>query len=214
MKKFLFLLVICLVSVTAFAQLTQEQSDKVGRAAQQAAKGQQLLMLAKTGQVAAFRKELLHSPYYALRTRDAHGNNILHLASSKEMFALIWNLLDETTRESLLSQKNSSGETPLMAHIMYGHEDIFLSYFPRTNVYSGLKKMSSAIQHQHIDNIVQIKKADLIKQCSCANQTMWQRANGLYHRALSNGYTAQEREKMKQVRDVIGEVAPFLKVRS
>ena len=139
---------------------------------------------------------------------------MLHVASSKEMFSFIWEILDEETREALVMQKNKAGETPFMAHIMYGHEDIFLDYFPRTHLYQQLQRVSSLTStsgHTGIDPyIAKIRKDEVLTPCTMGDQNMWQRAQALYQDTKTDAYAAPYRNKMKQVRDMIGQVAPFM----
>ncbi|MBR3631823.1 MAG: hypothetical protein IKN49_01995 [Elusimicrobiaceae bacterium] len=214
MKKFLAIFVLLFLVSASFAHMSEEQSARVNAAARMASKGQTFLALARQGKVAEFRKELVNAPYYSLQEVDTHGNNILHLASSKEMFSFLWNLLDEHTRETLLSQRNKAGETPMTAHVMYNHEDIFLQYFPQTDLYQQLKRTTMALQGAGLNrHVAEIKKEELIKQCSMGNQTMWQLAHALYQDTYTQHYLAKHRESMRAVQNMIADAAPFLVVR-
>lgn len=214
MKKILAIIVLLFMAFGAFAQMTHEQSARINAAARVAGKGQELLALARQGKMAEFRQALVNAPHGSLQAIDAHGNNILHLTSSKELFAFVWNLLDESNREALLSQRNKAGETPLMTHVMYGHEDIFLQYFPQTALYRKLKRTTAGLQDTGLNrHVAEIKKAELIKQCSMGQKTMWQRAQDFYQDTYTTPSFAPYRGSMRAVRQMIAEVAPFLVTR-
>ncbi len=214
MKKLLAIFVLLFAVSGAFAQMSPEQSARINAAARLASRGHLLLTLVKRGDVDQFKKELAYAPHRALLQVDAHGNNILHLASSKDMFEEVWKLFSKAELEDLLAQRNKTGETPMMVHIMYGHESIFLQYFPRTSLYEKLRKTTFDLQSNGLNrDVAEIKKEDLIERCSIGRQTMWQRARALYQDTYTQDSRAQHRESMRAVQNMIGDVAPFLVTR-
>ncbi|MBO7238319.1 MAG: hypothetical protein J6U96_03390 [Elusimicrobiaceae bacterium] len=211
MKKLLSILFVLMLTGVAFAQ--NNPSTRVVSAVEKEIVRQQsdILFLARNGEVKFLHEALSQADETTLRARDKYGNNILHLARNKQVFGLIWNMLDEQTREDLLAQRNKSGETPFMAHIMYGHEDIFLSYFPRSHLYKQLQSTTESLNNSGTDyHVGEIKQAGLTKLCSMGGQTMWQRAHSLYQGAMLDSHYAQYRAPMKQVEEMLAEVAPFL----
>lgn len=214
MKRFLVIFVLLFAVSASFAQMSPEQSARINAAARIASRGHLLLTLVKRGDVDQFKKELAYAPHRALLQIDAHGNNILHLASSEDMFKEVWKLFDEAEREDLLAQRNKAGETPMMVHIMYGHEAIFLQYFPQTSLYAKLRKTTFDLQSNGLNrDVAEIKKEDLIERCSIGRQTMWQRARALYHEAYTQDSHAKHRDSMRAVQNMIADAAPFLVVR-
>lgn len=211
MKKILLLILLIGLTGSAWANMTREQSRRVDRAMASATKGQEIFVLAKEGRLAELRKEILHVDRDALLVQDGYQNNILHIAKNAETFGFLWNVLGDEMRETLLAQKNKSGETPLMSHIMYGHENIFRQYFPRTRLYRKLRDAANGLQNKGLNGgIASIKRAGLLEQCTVGNQNMWQRADGLYRASYGSEYASSYREQMKAVRDMIGEAAPFM----
>ncbi|MBQ7908623.1 MAG: hypothetical protein IJ311_03910 [Elusimicrobiaceae bacterium] len=161
--------------------------------------------------------------------KDRHGNNLFHLCSDVKTFSMLHMYL-ASVREEMLSEKNKAGETPWMSYIVYGKEDIFLTYFPKSTLYTRLQQISFELENAvglNYQNALTQKDA-ILKECSSAGgQTLWQRAD-LMCKGLSCGakghasYTysantapgmnkpSSTKNKMEQVRDLIEEVAPFL----
>lgn len=162
--------------------------------------------------------------------KDNHGNNLFHLCSDVKTFEVLYKSLGSKS-ESLLAAKNKAGETPWMTYIMYGKEDIFLTYFPKSSLYARLQQISFDLKHStglSYNNAITNRDA-VIKETSCrGGQTLWQRADLMCRslRAGAKGYAQYERtpanapgmnaaepikNKMEQIRDMIEEVAPYLK---
>lgn len=138
---------------------------------------------------------------------DAYGNNVFHAAANEEVFEAVWAYAGPQERERLLRQRNLSGETPLMTFISYGRAGLFKRYFPRTDLYKRLKETAAGLENAGLDGKVsQIKRDELVKECSFAGQTMWQRADFFYRQATKD----TDRAEMQKLRDEIGAIAPFL----
>ncbi len=216
MKKLLLLTGILLFSTASFAYPNEQETvNHVYRAAEHQATVQQmglkLLKAAQNGQMRKFRTLLAQADKASLLVTDDYGRNILHVARNKQIFGFVWSMLRPAERKVLLLQRNNTGETPLMAHIVYGHEDIFLTYFPQTELYQRLQKTTAGLSGTGLARqTAEIEKAELIKECSIGGMTMWQRANALTVGAYGDSYAAASRDSMKRVRDMIGAVAPFL----
>ena len=216
MKKTFLLVGVLFLSAAAFAY-TYEQTaaNHVYQEAEQQVNiqemGRELLAAAQKGKMKQFRELLSQANKRALLVTDDYGRNILHVARNKHIFDLAWAVLDPVSRESLLAQRNKAGETPLMAHIVFGHEQIFLSYFPQTQLYQRLQKTTAGLNSVGLARqSAEIERAELIRECSVGGVNMWQRAAALATGAHGDSSAASSRALMPQVRDMIGAVAPFL----
>lgn len=163
------------------------------------------------GNVAQLRKALTHLTKEDLRAQDIYGNNVLHLAKKKEMFAFLWDLFSVEEREQLLKQRNKAGEIPMMTHIMYGQEDIFLEYFPKTRLYEQFKSVTADLQKEGLAReIAQTKQAELLRQSSVGSHTLWSRAHAFYQGTKADTHYASSRTKLQKIMTLLEKVAPFL----
>ncbi len=234
MKKIVFIMLgVFLLSLNAQAEDTHFLLS-VNKSNQQAAYAHsvfvQLQEAVKKSDTETLKKLLKSSDSRIWRKKDEHGNNLFHLCSDVKTFDVLHMYL-ASVREDLLAGKNKAGETPWMNYIMYGKEDIFLTFFPQSTLCSRLKGISFDLANAtglHYKNALTQRDA-IVKECSTAGgQTLWQRADlmckGLTYGAKGQGsytYSAKNapglnnsaavKNKMTQVRDLIEEVAPFLK---
>lgn len=232
MKKILTILLgVFLMSVCAQAQ--EERFLFVDQSAAQAAHEHslfvQLQQAVKNKDTDSLKKLLKNTNSRVWTQKDKHGNNLFHLCGDVQTFAVLHMYL-ASVREEMLSAKNKTGEIPWMSYIMYGKEDIFLTYFPQSTLYARLKQITSELEKSNGLNYrnALTKRDALIKESSSAGeQTLWKRADlmckGLkagakgYHRyaypadnALGMNNAAPVQNKMEQVRKLIEDVAPFL----
>lgn len=213
MKKLFLLICVVAIGADAFAYRTQEQvlHKRVENAVVKKTV-QDLLSAAKQADMRSLRIRWAQlGKEEALAQTDRYGNNILHIAKNTEVFNFVWQRLTEEEREIVLSQRNNAGETPLIAQIIYGHEPIFLQYFPQTRLYKQLQETSNSLANEGLNReVAKIKGEELIKTCSVGGITMWQRAHGLAQGAQADGRYGVYREAMQQVEKMIADVAPFL----
>lgn len=171
--------------------------------------GAQLLSAVKNSDLPQTKQllaEIQQNPY-ACTTSDAYGNNVFHVAENEQIFALLWNQLPAVCTKQLLSQTNHIGETPFISYISYGKENRFLRYFPQTDLYKQLRRVSADLSAGGLyADVSKIKRDALIKQCSAAGQTMWQRANRFYNMASD----VPSKQKMQRIKDMVSFAAPFL----
>lgn len=217
MKKILFLLLGLSVAAGAFASPAEDRLGEYLQTQRQFIYRQELFNTVRGGHVKALRRILAETDLQVIAAaQDASGNNVLHAAPTKEVFALLWEEMgrqDESLRHSLLAQRNKAGETPLMSHIMYGHEEIFLTYFPQTDLYRRLLKTRDDLRRGGMiaERVAGPMRDELIKECSAGGQTMWQRAYALYQGTSADSYGRMFHHSMRQVLLMIEDTAPFLK---
>lgn len=229
---FILLFVVFFLTPGAFAEDVRFRSpvEKTNKqAAYEHAVFDQLQQAVKKKDVALLKNLLKSSNARIWTKKDTHGNNLFHLCGDVKTFSVLYMYL-ATVREEMLKEKNKVGEIPWMSYIMYGKEDIFLTYFPKSTLYADLQKVSFDLAHSgglHYANAL-TQRDEITAQTSCAGgQTLWQRANlmckGLkagakgYHQynyptghALGMNNAAPIKNKMEQVRDLIAQTAPFL----
>lgn len=169
-----------------------------------------LISAARNGNLRNVEALLASSPE-TVKVTDTYGNNVFHAAGNEEVFGLLWTRVGESVREELLRQRNRAGETPWMAHIAYGHEKLFLKYFPQSVLYRRLEQTSASLKGSGLDySVAQIKRDELIKECSLGTQTLWVRADLFYKGSMADAQYAAYAKPMAAVRKMIGSVAPFL----
>lgn len=88
---------------------------------------------------------------YLLQT-GKDGNNILHVARDMQTFeALLVSIRHFYPRQFkaqlqyLLEQKNDLQETPLRSQLNYGRGDIFIKYFPQTQLFARMSKVQAKL---------------------------------------------------------------------
>lgn len=200
-----------LASVWAQAASVEEVEERVEVRAFQAQREYSVMVLVSAGNVAALRSALPYIAKEALLQRDGHGNNVLHLAKKKEMFTFLWNLLGPEKREYLLAQRNNIGEVPLMSQIMYGQEEIFLQYFPKTRLYEQFKMITADLNKNGLARqIAETKRDELMRQTSVGSHTLWSRAHVFYQGAVADTHLRMHRASMLKIQRQIEQVAPFL----
>ena len=214
MKKVYFIILSIFFVLSAgvlHAIALEEINAQVTLRAQEAEKQYVIVDLVKQGNVARLRKALINLTKEDLLGQDVYGNNVLHLAKKKEMFVFLWNLFSQEEREQLLAQRNKSGEIPMMAHIIYGQEDIFLEYFPKTHLYEQFKSVTADLQKEGLAReVAQTKQDELLRQSSIGSHTLWSRAHAFYQGAMADTHYAPYRHKMKKIMEQLEKVAPFL----
>lgn len=213
MKKLLLLISVLVITTGVFAHPTREQI--LHRNVESAVVKYtvlDLLSAAKRGDMRSVRIRWAQlGKEEAIAQRDKYGNNILHLAKNTEVFHFVWQRLTDDEREALLTQRNKSGETPFMAQIIYGHEPVFLEFFPQSRLYKQLQNTTSSLAQEGLAKQVgEMKREELIKECSLGGVTMWQRAHGLTQAAQADSRYSVYHSAMQQVEDMLAQVAPFL----
>lgn len=195
------------VQATSVARIDVRVTSEILQAERQYA----VLSLVQQGDVAALRKALPSVQKESLSQQDDYGNNVFHLAKKKEMFSFLWNLFPQEQREKLLMQRNKAGEIPMMMHIMYGEEDIFLQYFPKTHLYKQFQSVTADLQKKGLARqIAKTKQQELLRQTNVGPCTLWDRADALYKGTKVDTHYAPYREKMKKIMILLETVAPFL----
>lgn len=145
--------------------------------------------------------------YPAMLQVDAHGNNALHVAPNERVFYFLYTMA-HGKREELLSQKNKAGETPWMALVSYDRAYIFIKSFPSSGLRREMKEITKGLKSSGLNLMVaEIKRDALLKKCSVGGQNIWQRADALWRMAPAG---SREKEDLFIVRNMIGNVAPFL----
>lgn len=227
MKKIIVLFLFLFSAAGGYATQAVDFSDVLEKTnAQMFAAAENLQKAVKNNDVAAVKKILKETDRYVWTLTDKYGNNLFHLCEDPQVFSVL-HLYLASVREELLAQRNHIGETPWLKYIMYGKEDLFLTYFPKSSLYARLEQTTQDLKLQGIaGQVARDKRNSLIEECSVAGQTMWQRADimckGLkqakgyahYSRTPYNApgmnNAASVKNRMEEVRDMIAEVAPFL----
>ena len=232
MKKIVFIFLFAFLSVYSFANIndfSQIVEQKNEQAAYHHFVAKQLQQETRNGNVAKLKSWLKQSDKSVWVQRDPYGNNLFHLCRNEETFYVLWTFL-VSVRDEMLRQQNKAGEIPWVTYIMYGKEDIFLKYFPKSSLYIRLQEATQSMNDKGINSAVaKIKRDELIKECSVGGQTMWQRANlmvqaqasGMSKGFVSYGYSSKIsagdrnfpvlKRKMEMIREMIEQTAPFLK---
>lgn len=194
------------IDAAAANRIKRAAEEKAGRYLSEPS----LIAAARNGNLRNVEALLASSPE-TIKVTDAYGNNVFHAARNEEVFGLLWTRVGESVREELLGQRNRAGETPWMAHIAYGHEKLFLKYFPQSALYRRLEQTSASLKGSGLDySVAQIKRDELIKECSLGTQTLWVRADLFYKGSMADAQYAAYAKPMAAVRKMIGSVAPFL----
>lgn len=88
---------------------------------------------------------------YLLKT-GKNGNNVLHVARDRKTFETLLASIRhfypqhfQARVQQLLEQKNDLQETPLRAQLNYGRGDIFIKYFPQTQLFARMSKVQAKL---------------------------------------------------------------------
>lgn len=209
MKKFYawgLVLFFCALGAQSLYAINLNRVDQILRERRPA---RQLFKLAQSGDVEGLHSLLTHVDKTVLLQKDSlTGNNVFHEVRDVETFAFFWDNISEQDREKLLTQKNNAGETPFMRQLSYNNPVAVLVYFPQTKLYGQMRNTTQNLQRGGVNVMVaQTSREEMIRLGSNnAGMTLWQMAD-MWGQQKDNPQAVA----MLEVRDMIGNVAPFLK---